>query len=161
MKLKSIITVVLLLFVASSVVMLVSKELSSSPGESPAAAASLPDNALVVYYFHGNIRCPTCESIESYSHDAITTTFDEELASDAVVWQVVNYELPENAHFATEYELVSPTVVLVRTADGKVADWQNLVRVWELVGDREAFTEYVVAETRNMLAPSSSCHPGI
>ena len=110
------------------------------------------DDALVIYYFHGNTRCPTCRKIENYSHEAVQTAFADELAQDRVQWRVTNYEQPENSHFATDYKIVSATVVLVRTVDGRVADWRNLTRVWELVGDRAALIEYVQHEARSMLA---------
>lgn len=152
MNAKNLVAGALLLFVAASVAILVGREMrKSAADDAPPAAEQLPDNALVVYYFHGDTRCPTCRKIESYSHDAVQTAFADELADNKLLWKVVNYEQPESSHFATEYEIVSPTVVLVRTAEGAVADWRNLARVWELVGDREAFTEYIQDETRSML----------
>jgi hypothetical protein len=152
MQAKSIVTVVMLLFVGASVAILVRREMRESAAE-PAAVATeqLPDNALVVYYFHGQTRCPTCRTIENFSHDAVHASFAEELAQGKVVWRVVNYEQPENGHFATDFELLSSSIVLVRTADGKMMDWRNLERVWELVGNRDAFTEYIRNETRSML----------
>ena len=152
MNAKNLVAGALLLFVAASVAILVGREMrNSTADDAPPAAEQLPDNALVVYYFHGDTRCPTCRNIESYSHDAVQTAFADELAEHRLLWKVVNYEQPENCHFATEYEIVSPTVVLVRTTKGEVADWRNLARVWELVGDREAFAEYIQEETRSML----------
>ena len=163
MNAKQLTSAALLLFVGVSVVVLVTRETQKSPAEPAATEATtpadapalpgseLPESAVVVYYFHGNTRCPTCRDIEEFSHEAITSAFDVQLADQQLQWQVVNYELSENSHYATEYEIVSPTVVLVRTAEGQVADWRNLMRVWELVGDRDAFTTYIQDETRQML----------
>ena len=36
-------------------------------------------------------------------------------------------------------------------AEGRVADWRNLTRVWELVGDKEAFLAYIQEQTQEML----------
>ena len=152
MNAKHLIAAALLLFVAASVVILLGREIREPTAVQAAPALEqLPDNALVVYYFHGDTRCPTCRNIENYSHEAVQAAFAEELAENKLLWKVVNYEQPENSHFATEYEIVSPTVVLVRRAKGEVADWRNLARVWELVGDRDVFTEYIQNETRSML----------
>lgn len=152
MNAKNLVAGTLLLFVAASVAILVGREMREPTVDDAAPATEqLPDNALVVYYFHGDTRCPTCRNIENYSHDAVQAAFGDELAQDKLLWKVVNYEQPENSHFATEYEIVSPTVVLVRTTNGEVADWRNLMRAWELVGDRDAFTEYIQNETRSML----------
>lgn len=152
MSAKNLVAAVLVLFVVASVAILVGREMRESTAVDPAPAAEqLPEDALVVYYFHGDTRCPTCRNIESYSHKAVQAAFAEELAENKLLWKVINYEEPENNHFATDYEIVSPTVVLVRTSEGKVADWRNLARVWELVGDRDAFTDYIQRETRSML----------
>ncbi len=152
MNAKNLIAAALLLFVAVSVAVLVGREMrQETAGEPIAAAEQLPANALVVYYLHGETRCPTCRNIEKYSREAIQAAFAEQLAEEAVVWKVVNYDQPENSHVATDYEVLAPSVVLVRTSDGKVADWRNLRRVWGLVSDRHAFTEYVQNETRAML----------
>lgn len=149
MKLKNLAAVLLLLFVGSSVAILVGREMRHST----AAAGDdvLPDDVLVVYYFHGNTRCPTCQSIENFSHAAIESAFAEQLGHQEVLWKVVNYELPEHSHFVTDYDIVAPTVVLVRRAAGDTVEWRNLDRVWELIGDREAFTEYIQTETQSML----------
>ena len=81
----------------------------------------------------------------------LETGFNDELVTGRVKWQVIDYEAPANEHVATEYEVVAPTVVLVRTTNGEATDWRNLSRVWDLVGDKEAFMEYVRSEAREML----------
>ena len=156
MKAKKLLTVALLLFVAAAVVTLAIREGGSKDSLEAVAESSadtrLPVDGLVAYYFHGEIRCPTCQKIESYAHEAIRDGFPEELNSGKLVWRVLNYEMPAHAHFATEYDIVAPTVVLVRAAQGQSARWRNLIRVWELVGDKEAFVNYVQEQTREMLA---------
>jgi hypothetical protein len=152
MNAKNFAAAALLLFVAASVVVLVNREMDhTSASATSAQGDALPANALVVYYFHGATRCPTCRNIESYSHDAVQTAFADQLARDKILWKVVNYEEPANSHFATDFDIVAPTVVLVRTVDGKPAEWRNLPRVWELVGDQDEFTKYIQDETRAML----------
>jgi hypothetical protein len=152
MNAKNLVAAALLLFAAASVAILVGREMREPTlDDATPAVEHLPDNALVVYYFHGDTRCPTCRTIENYSHEAVQAAFADEVAKNKLLWKVVNYEQPENSHFATEYEIVSPTVVLVRTADGQVAAWRNLMRAWELVGDRDAFADYIQNETRSML----------
>ncbi len=151
MNVKKLISATMLLLVVGSVVILVGRELREPAPESLAPAAeTLPENALVVYYFHAKTRCPSCGSIERYSQTAIETAFAESLGRE-VLWRVLNYEQPENAHFVVDFEIVAPSVVLVRRIDGKQTDWRNLDRVWELIGDRSAFTEYVQNEARSML----------
>jgi len=152
MKVKSLVTIVLLLFVAASVVVLVAKGLRRKPaGES--TANTLRDG-VIAYYFHGHVRCPTCENIEAFAHEAVSSRLADETQAGRLQWQVLNYEKPQNERFVTEYEIAAPTVVLVRMAGGRQADWKNLDRVWELVGEKAAFVKYVEQETRAMLDAS-------
>jgi hypothetical protein len=152
MKAKPIVTAVLLLFVAVSVVALIAKEARNSPGPADTSASQLPEDGLVAFYFHGNVRCPTCRSIETQSHDAVIGQFADELADGRLVWLVVNYETPADAHFADEYQLVAPMVVLSQRRAGREAEWRSLDRVWELVSDPPAFAQYVEQEVQDMLA---------
>ncbi len=155
MNARNLFSVALLLFVVAAVVTIVVRqsgdESEVSTSAKMSADAKLPADGLVTYYFHGETRCPTCRHIEAYAREAIETGFAEEMANGEITWQVVNYESPANAHFATEYEIVAPTVVLVRTSQGQPTDWRNLSRVWNLVGEKEAFVEYVQREAVEMM----------
>jgi hypothetical protein len=154
MNAKNVLSVALLAFVAVAAVLMVRREMSDGGSAEPALAKTepLPADGLVVYYFHADIRCPTCKKIEQYAHEAIDARIGEELASGKVTWRILNYEALENAHFVTEYEIAAPTVVLVRRQDGRDGEWKNLMRVWELVGDKPAFVDYVAAEASSLLA---------
>lgn len=152
---RRLLSIGLLLFLGASVTYLIVREVvretpatGTPEGEDP---ASLPKDGLVAYYFHGQTRCPTCVNIENHTRTALESGFSEQLASGEIQWRVVNYETPAAEHFVEAYEIVAPTVVLVRLVDGKVANWRSLARVWELVGDRPTFIEYVQNETRSML----------
>jgi hypothetical protein len=154
MNAKNLLSMVLLLFVGAAIVVLIVREVGSDAAQTAPVVeedVSLPTTGLVAYYFHGETRCPTCRNIEAYAHEAIQGSFPAELSSGEVAWRVVNYELPANAHFATEYEIVSPTVVLVRLSEGQQTDWRNLMRVWELVGDKVAFAEYLQEQAKDLL----------
>lgn len=155
MKSRNIITVVLLLFVAASVVMLVAKGLRQGPG------AAKPENAsphladgLVVYYFHSNARCPTCRSIEAYASEAVHGGFARQLDTGRMQWRVVNYEEPAYRHHVAEFNLIAPTVILVKMQGGAQSQWNNLARVWELVDEKDAFISYVQDEIRALLTSS-------
>lgn len=159
---KNLLRAVLLLFVGAAAVVLVGRELRGpSAAVEQGASDELPADGMVVYYFHGDTRCPTCRSIESFAHEAVEKNFGEELAQEKILWRVVNYEQPSGEHYVTDYEIFAPTVVLVRTQQGQSVAWQNLDRVWELVADRAAFDTYVVAEIRRLLAapPESDTNP--
>lgn len=151
---KNVFSIGLLLFVAAAVATAVVKQSGEEPA-TESTSTSLPEptpaDGLVATFFHGNVRCPTCRDIESYSHQAIEEGFADQLASGDLHWQATNYETPANKHFAVDYEIFSSTVVLVRMADGKPAEWRNLNRVWEFVGDEQAFKGYVIEQAQEML----------
>ncbi len=168
MKTKAIVTTVLLAFVAASVIYLVVKETTGQPATSgQSASTSVPQSEetgtpevaqtakagpkLVAYYFHGNVRCVTCRTIEAYAQEAVETGFPQALKDGHLQFRVVNVEEPANEHFVQDYQLTTRSVVLVQFADGKQEQWKNLPRVWELVGDKEAFLKYVQDETRSYL----------
>ncbi len=110
------------------------------------------DSGIVAYYFHGNKRCTTCRKLEAYSAEAIIEGFTSELESGELEWRVVNTDDKENAHFITDFELVTKSVVLVEYRDGEVVRFKNLKLVWQLVGDEDGFVRYVRDETRDFLA---------
>jgi hypothetical protein len=154
MKAKNIVTAILLLFVAASVVWLVVK--GQPQGSQPDEVVEPISDGVIVYYFHSNARCPTCKNIEAYAHEAVQTGFVEPLDAGQMQWRVLNYEQPANEHCVAEYGLVAPTVILVEMDGGKEKQWKNLARVWELVGDKPAFIEYVQGETRTLLNGAGS-----
>ena len=69
---------------------------------------------------------------------------------------MVNTDREENAHFVTDYSLITKSLVVSDEADGKVLRWTNLDKIWTLVrGDQQAYTDYVVAGVRAYLEPAS------
>ena len=153
MAVRKWVTLGLSLFVVASIFVLVRGEVAKPGAGEPASAAvdGVPANGVVAYYFHGTSRCRTCLAIESGTRDALGAAFARELADGALAWRPLNVEEPRNEHFVQDFDLSERTVVLARMEDGKPVRWTRLDRVWELVGDDEAFAAYVQQETREYL----------
>ena len=159
MKSKQMITLILLVFVGISVATLVIKQArnSTSDAESTvdqmAADTITKENQVIAYYFHGNIRCATCNTIEIFSREAVNSGFVEQLGDESLVWRPVNRELPENTHFNEEFELVTSSLVLVKIRESRQAEWKNLGDVWdtELLTDKDKFIQYVQEEITQYL----------
>lgn len=98
---------------------------------------------LIVYYFHGDMRCPTCHKLETYAKEALDTYFPDKLASQDIVWKVVNVDKPKNRHFIRDYELVTKSVVLSKSADGKEIERKNLDQIWQKVRDKNSYLNYI------------------
>jgi len=149
MKPKNVLTIVLLLFVAVSVFYLIRGQDSETPMVEEAVSAD--DSMVVAYYFHRTARCRTCRAIEANAYDVLTTSFHGELESGTLEWRAVNLDEPGNEHFATDYEILASTLVLVQVVDGEPGDWANLEGVWPLVDDEEEFDSYVKEHTEGFL----------
>lgn len=108
-------------------------------------------DGLIVYYFHSNTRCPTCQAIESQSHEVVQKHFASQLERGEVAWKVLNYEQPAVAPLAEKFEIQMPVVVLARMKGGQVQDWKRLDEVWGLVGDKPEFIALVRDEIQRML----------
>lgn len=130
------------------------------PGPTPVEAVR---DGLLVYYFHGNARCPTCRAIESQAKETVETQFASQLSDGKIVWKTVNYEQDAAGKpLAVQFEIVNPVVVLAKMKDGQVQDWRRLDQVWAVVGDKPAFVKYVQGEIEAMLGggqPSASTPP--
>jgi hypothetical protein len=162
MNTKTIVTAILLLFVLASGVWLVLSPgeptesrparadfAKSLPGDGP--GESIEGRRVIAYYFHGDVRCATCNKLEAYAGEAIQGGFEDELSSGELVWRTVNYDKPGNEHYIEDYSLPYQSVVLVEQIDGHEMAYRNLDQIWELVGDKEAYLEYVRTETRHFL----------
>ncbi len=64
---------------------------------------------------------------------------------------MINTDDPENKHFIEDFRLFTRSLVLADYRDGEVIRHENLQQVWQLVGDKEAFIDYVRASTRAFL----------
>jgi thioredoxin 1 len=155
MKSKTVITGGLLLFVLASVVTLVLKETRTGEARTATKANVVAPGSgtkLIAYYLHGKVRCVTCNDIETTAKDAVEAGFADELRTGRIEWRVINYEEPGNEHFATDFKLAAPCVVLASVRDGRTESWKSLPEVWELIGDKAAFRGFVQKSVREQLS---------
>ena len=66
-----------------------------------AAAAGICDccdctNCVMTFYFHGNLRCDTCRTIERYTKETIETYFKDELRANELCFEVINTDIDKN-----------------------------------------------------------------
>ncbi|MBL7140509.1 MAG: hypothetical protein ISS74_06325 [Planctomycetes bacterium] len=149
MKPKSILGIVLLVFAAGSIGYLVANEVRSGgeattdPSAAAAADAALPADGVVVTYFYGGKRCPTCISIEAYAGEAVSQGFPAEVAAGRVVWRAVDTDRDENQHFVEHYDLFAKKLIIARRVGGEETTWESLDEIWTRVGDKDDFLAYV------------------
>ncbi|MDD5423020.1 MAG: nitrophenyl compound nitroreductase subunit ArsF family protein [Candidatus Omnitrophica bacterium] len=119
----------------------------SSSGIILSSLAEAEDNAkstqVVAYYFHGDMRCPTCRKLEQYSREAVETNFKDALASGKLEFKVINVEDKGNEHYTGDYQLYTKSLILSSVKDGKEIKWKNMDKIWEYVGNKNRFLDYV------------------
>ena len=104
-----------------------------------------------VYYFYTNTRCSSCKTIEAYTREAVEKNFSADYKGWKIAFKGVNVDDEPNNHFVQDYWLNSKSVVVQKFAGDKPLKWVKLEKVWQLLGDKEAFVNYVTAETHKLL----------
>ncbi len=146
---KKLITAALLVFVAASLGYMTAREKNSQSLLASRAGVSseidLPDanQQVMVYYFHGDVRCPTCHKLENYAKEALDTYFADNLAAGKIRWKPTNVDTPANEHFVKDYKLVTKSVIVSRMVNGQEVAWKNLDQIWELVSDKDKYLTYI------------------
>ena len=115
------------------------------------AAEDAKATHVVAYYFHGTMRCPTCHKLEQYSKEAIEANFKDALASGKLEFKVVNVDDKGNEHYGSDYQLYTKSLILSLVKDGKEAKWVNLDKIWEYVGNKQRFIDYVKSGVAGLL----------
>ncbi len=106
---------------------------------------------VTAYYFFMKPRCATCNKLESYAKEAVEEGFPEQAKAGHVKFVAVNCDEPENEHYLTDYMLETKALVLIAREDGKPDDWRNLKEIWDKVGEKPVYLDYVRDEIRDML----------
>jgi MFS superfamily sulfate permease-like transporter len=119
-------------------------------------ASDKQGHKVIVFYFHGNVRCFTCKRIEQFTKEAVKEEFAEEMKNGVVELKVINVEEAKNNHFIKDYQLYTKSVIISDLKQGKQVQWKNLQRVWELVRNDEAFKRYVQKEVNEYLEGKQS-----
>lgn len=158
MKPKSILALILLVFVIASIAYMVGKERHNTPPVAENNNIVKEDintkSQLIVYYLHGDRRCPTCHKLETYAKESLQTYFAAELDSNEIVWKVVNMDEPQNKHYIKDYKLVTKSIILSAMADGKEVEWKNLGQIWQKVGNKESYLQYIRDSIKQFLKES-------
>ncbi len=117
-------------------------------------AEQAPPSKVIAYYFHGTVRCPTCYKLEQYSKEAIESNFKDALTSGKLEFKVINVEDKGNEYFTKDYQLYTKSLVISLIQNGKEIKAKNLDKIWEYVGNKQKFSEYVTNEINSFLKGS-------
>ena len=120
----------------------------------PGTANPQASEQIVISYLHMNRRCRTCGQLQTYSEEAVTSGFAEQLKDSSIIWRVLNFEEEGNEHYAKDYQLYSQSLIVSKLHDGKEIEWKNLDKIWKLVRDKDKYIAYVQAEVKDFMKPS-------
>ncbi|HPB31966.1 MAG TPA: nitrophenyl compound nitroreductase subunit ArsF family protein [Candidatus Sumerlaeota bacterium] len=129
-------------------------------GDAPPAAAndaglsSPKSRKIIVYYFHGDVRCVTCRKIEALAHDTLDSAFKAEQDSGLVEWKTVNVDQKGNDHYVNTYQLTTRSIVVSEITGESETRWKNLDQIWTKIRDENEFGNYIQSEVRMWLEGS-------
>lgn len=135
-----------------------SAALSAAAGVDKSGRQGTEENAarIVACYFHGNLRCSTCLTIEAQAREIVESGFAREIQSGLIEWRVVNFDQPGNEHFIEDFQLPSSSLVLLKEQKGTVLEFNILQDVWQLYDKPAEFDNYVRGEILAMLTSGDS-----
>jgi hypothetical protein len=116
------------------------------------------DEKLIVYYLHSNDRCPTCRWIESTTDEIVHAEYADELESGRITWKVANYDKPAYEHLDNEFGLALPSVVLVRSLDRDVVEFESLPEARTYEGKDSEYSEFLCEKIDAMLEKVASAN---
>ena len=118
-------------------------EPASQAGSESTEPDALSPNRVVVHYFHGNVRCRSCVTIERFTREAVFDFYDSAIENGNLEWHAINIDEPANQHFINDYELFTRSVIVSEIQAGEEVQWKNLDRVWSLLSNEGEFKSYI------------------
>jgi hypothetical protein len=109
---------------------------------------------VIATYFHNTTRCVTCLAIERLAKKTIEAAFASDLASGRLVWRSLNMEERENEHYAIDYKLPYPSLVLAEMDGEREIRFKLLGETWNLIHKEPRFIAYIESELRAFLGES-------
>lgn len=95
-----------------------------------------------VYHFHGNRQCSSCIAVGDLAEETVNSRFGDEVAFGRLVYADINVELPENHDLAAKYG-VTGSSLWIGVYDSSGFHKKEDTRVWTLIGNKEAYIDYL------------------
>jgi len=107
---------------------------------------------VIAYYFHPTIRCIACITVESIAAETIEEAFREQLADGRLVWMRINIDEKHSEDYKKQFELLGSSLVIAKLDDGNNMQYKKLTKVWELLSQPQALSEYIKNEINEYLS---------
>ncbi|HOF42559.1 MAG TPA: nitrophenyl compound nitroreductase subunit ArsF family protein [Candidatus Moranbacteria bacterium] len=109
-----------------------------------------PAEKIQVYMFHSTNRCHSCITIGQYTKATLEEFFQLELHEGKIEFKEINVDLPENKEIAAKFKAAGSSLFINPIIDGK-DNIKEDTRVWRLISDKKAFSDYLVSEIKSLL----------
>lgn len=76
-------------------------------------------NTVEVLYFHGAMRCITCNAIEKQTKELIEADYKKEIKDGVLVFKVIDISKKENEKIADKYEVTFSSLFVNINKEGK------------------------------------------
>lgn len=100
----------------------------------------------IIYYFHTNQRCASCNIMENYLEKVYNESY-----KDLLDYKVINVSDKENKHLFLKYKLYANATVLSKIKDGKEIDFIVLNDSWSYLHNEEKYKKYLKKEIERFL----------
>jgi hypothetical protein len=107
---------------------------------------------VIAYYFHPTIRCIACITVESIAAETIEEAFREQLADGRLVWMRINIDEKHSEDYEKQFEVSGSALVITKLDDGNNMQYKKLTKVWELLSQPQALSEYIKNEINEYLS---------
>lgn len=84
---------------------------------------------VIVYYFHGDRRCPSCIAISDETNKFLTSGFKADMEAGIIVYKDVNIDKEENKAIAEKYQIAGSALLIIKNDKG------TDVEITDLTGD--------------------------
>ena len=116
---------------------------SRAPEVSPTSdTSSIMADRVEVIYFHRAQRCYSCIYTEQGTRYTLETYFSDELASDKVIFKMVNLEDKKNATIVKKYGAFTSSLFTNAIKDG-TDHIEEVKEIWFVLGNDKAFVGVV------------------
>jgi len=106
---------------------------------------------VIAYYFHPTIRCIACITVEAVAAETIEKAFREQLADGRLMWVRINLDDNGGEEYGKQFDVSGSALVIAKLDDGNNMQYKKLTKVWGLLSQPQALSEYVEREIREYL----------
>jgi hypothetical protein len=75
---------------------------------------TISSNIIQVYYFHGSIRCHTCDSVDENTHQYLKEFFLDKIEKGEIIYKSINIDENEREDLINKYEIYGQTLLFIK-----------------------------------------------